>query len=513
MKRAALYCRVSSSGQAETGTSLETQLDSCRQYAAAQGYTVLYEAQEDVSGTTLARAGLDAIRDMARDGQLDAVICYDPDRLTRDLGHLMLLLDELEGVGAPLVFVNAPHDRTPEGLMLLQVRGMVAQYERTKIIERMRRGKERATRNGRIIQWMVPYGYTRNADAQTLEVVEDEAQTVRLIFEWMASGTHTLYSIAMRLRGMGIPNKRGGKWWVSTVHRILLNETYTGTYWWNMTRKRGKRQVKRPRAEWLSVDVPPLITRDLFERAGANIWHNRTFSQRNKKYDYLLSGMLLCARCGAHYRAVRDVKPSGKSYAYYYCPRQGNAYEQARVTCGNVRLRLEDVEREVWQAVTDYLIHGAPLLPNARVRASECHKDRAQASTRLQASQRALEALEREEGRILEAYRQGAIEVAQLRRELEAIAARREAATRGQDEARKVLAFPARDTRPRGLPSDLRRAIEANRDAMSFEERRRVLVDLQTRVLVDGPTLDIRTLPNDDEILVETGAVSGKLVG
>lgn len=371
MKRAAIYTRVSTAAQADTGTSLQSQMEACRAYAHAHDYAVIHEAQEDVSDTTLARPGLDTIRDMARDSTIDAVIVYDPDRLTRDLGHLMLLLDELEQAGAPLVFVNSPHDKTPEGLMLLQVRGMVAQYERTKIIERMRRGKERATKNGRIIQWMAPYGYARNSDKQTLEIIEDEAETVRLIFEWMASGSHTLYSIAMRLREMGIPNKRGGHWWVSTVHRILTNETYTGLYYWNMTRKRGRKQVKRPRDEWLSVPVPPLIGRALYDSAHAHIWQNRRLAGRNKKNEYLLSGLVICGRCGKRYRVVRDAKPNGKVYMYYYCPRQGSVYEQAVTTCDNVRLRAPDLEAEVWGAVTDYLIHGAPLLPGASVRPTD----------------------------------------------------------------------------------------------------------------------------------------------
>ena len=106
-------------------------------YAQAQAMTVAAVYKDDVSGAQLGRPGLDNIRDMAERGDFQALVVFDPDRLSRNLEHLMLLIEEFDRNKVELVFVNAPHENTPEGMMLLQIRGMFAQYERTKTRERI----------------------------------------------------------------------------------------------------------------------------------------------------------------------------------------------------------------------------------------------------------------------------------------------------------------------------------------------------------------------------------------
>jgi site-specific DNA recombinase len=86
MKTAAIYARVSTSGQAKDGTSLDTQADGCVAYAQAHGMTVATVYKDDVSGAQLDRPGLDSIRDMAERGEIQALIVFDPDRLSRNLG-------------------------------------------------------------------------------------------------------------------------------------------------------------------------------------------------------------------------------------------------------------------------------------------------------------------------------------------------------------------------------------------------------------------------------------------
>src|SRR5215216_4924261 len=140
MKAAAIYARVSTAGQAKDGTSLDTQTEACREYASANGYNVVVEFRDDVSGAILNRPGLDKVRDMAQAGEIQAVIVNEQDRLSRSLAHTYLLVEEFEGSSVRLLFVNEPDDPTPEGKMLFGMKGLFKEYERTKIQERCRRG-------------------------------------------------------------------------------------------------------------------------------------------------------------------------------------------------------------------------------------------------------------------------------------------------------------------------------------------------------------------------------------
>jgi site-specific DNA recombinase len=141
--QAALYARVSSEQQAEAKT-IASQLAALLARAAADGAAVPPERQfldEGYSGATLVRPALEQLRDLAAAGGIDRLYVHSPDRLARKYAYQVLLLDELQRVGVEVVFLNRALGQTPEDELLLQVQGMVAEYERAKILERSRRGK------------------------------------------------------------------------------------------------------------------------------------------------------------------------------------------------------------------------------------------------------------------------------------------------------------------------------------------------------------------------------------
>ena len=222
-RTAAIYCRVSTTGQAQDGTSLTTQLEACRAYATAQGLTVLKEVQEDISGALVYRPGLDAIRDLARARKLSAIICYDPDRLSRNAALLLTLAREWNDAGIDLLFVNVHFDNNPEGELNLGMRGVFAQYERAKIAERTQRGKKQRAREGKLASGgYAPYGYQILTDTQQLAISEPEAAVVRLIFDWVGREGLSLGKVAARLTERGVPTYRGGKQWYSrTLQNII----------------------------------------------------------------------------------------------------------------------------------------------------------------------------------------------------------------------------------------------------------------------------------------------------
>src|SRR6516165_4237227 len=133
----AIYARVSSERQAETHT-IASQLAALRARVAQDGLALSEEVQfidEGYSGATLVRPALERVRDLAAAGALDRLYVHSPDRLARKYAYQVLLLDELHRAGVEVVFLNRELGRTPEDDLLLQVQGMMAEYERAKIID------------------------------------------------------------------------------------------------------------------------------------------------------------------------------------------------------------------------------------------------------------------------------------------------------------------------------------------------------------------------------------------
>jgi DNA invertase Pin-like site-specific DNA recombinase len=160
--RPALYARVSSDQQAEGGT-IASQVAALEERIDHDGLTLEPELRfldEGYSGTTLVRPALERLRDLAAAGAIDRLYVHAPDRLARKYADQVLLVDELHRCGVELIFLNRALGQTPEDDLLLQVQGMVAEYERAKILERSRRGKRHAASRGSInVLSGAPYGF------------------------------------------------------------------------------------------------------------------------------------------------------------------------------------------------------------------------------------------------------------------------------------------------------------------------------------------------------------------
>lgn len=368
MTHAAIYARVSTSGQAESGTSLASQLEACRSYARAHALQVIQEVQEDASGALIQRAGLDTVRDLIRDGLAAALVVYDPDRLSRNLGHLMLLVEEVEQAGAALHFVNAPHENTPEGMMLLQMRGMFAQYERVKIQERIRRGKEQTVKQGKVIQTGMPvlFGYDYDPVGRTLVVNDERAPLVRQVFQWYAHDGMSMGEIARRLDSMGVPTRgRSPYWRRGHIRGFLTNPTYIGQWTWNKYRhKRGDprqgtkhERRKRPSDEWLTIQVPAIISTELWQATQERIRANAYYSPRHAKHTYLLSGLLFCGVCSR-----RMVGMSSGEYHAYACSLAHRLGPYSPHTCPQKRVRASTVDEAVWGEVCRQVGHAERII-------------------------------------------------------------------------------------------------------------------------------------------------------
>ena len=189
----AIYARVSTQRQAQAQTS-EQQLERLRTHAAAQGWDLPPEnifRDDGYSGATLKRPGLDRLRDRVTAARVDRILITAPDRLARNYVHQVLLVEELQRHGAEVVFLDRPMSRDPHDQLLLQIRGAVAEYERSLIAERMRRGRLRKLQAGTLLPWTrPPYAYrldpARPRDPAGVRVDEADAAVVREIFAWYA---------------------------------------------------------------------------------------------------------------------------------------------------------------------------------------------------------------------------------------------------------------------------------------------------------------------------------------
>lgn len=215
--RTALYARVSSEQQAGDST-IASQLAALEARVLADQLTVLPDhrfADDGYSGATLVRPALERLRDLAASGVLDRVYVHSPDRLARRYAYQVLLVDELHRAGVEIVFLNRQIGASPEDDLLLQVQGMVAEYERAKILERSRRGKRHAARRGSVnVLAGAPYGYQYlskhdSGGIARYEIVEEQARVVRQVFEWIGRDRASIGEVCRRLRQQGSPTSRG----------------------------------------------------------------------------------------------------------------------------------------------------------------------------------------------------------------------------------------------------------------------------------------------------------------
>ena len=152
-RRAAIYARVSSQRQQRQAT-IQSQVMQLRSRVEQDGHQLLDKhilLDDGYSGSYLDRPALDRLRDLARERVIELVYILCPDRLARRYVHQVLLMEELERFGCEVVFLEHTPSKDPNSRLLTQIQGAIAEYERTQIVERARRGKLYHSRQGAIV--------------------------------------------------------------------------------------------------------------------------------------------------------------------------------------------------------------------------------------------------------------------------------------------------------------------------------------------------------------------------
>ena len=431
--RAAIYARVSSDQQAQAGT-IQSQVEAVVRRAADDGLAITPDARfidEGHSGATLLRPALERLRDAAAAGDIDRLYVLCPDRLARSYAYQMLLVDELQRCGVELVFINRPLGDTPEDQMLLQMQGMIAEYERAKILERSRRGKLHGARGGRVsVMGRAPFGYrylpaSENGGQAQYTPYLPEASLVQQIFQWIGLERISLRQACDRLQQQQVPSPSGKqRWCASSICTMLANPAYKGKAAYGKTRggpmrprlrrgrncpplpRNGHSIYRMPAEQWISIPVPAIVDEALFDAVAGQLAENRRRHRRwHGRVQHLLSGLLVCKCCGYAYCGTYAHSMAGPRYRSYRCT--GSRAGEPRL-CRNKSLRQEALDEGVWQNVCALLSDPARVEAELRRRTEgDGVDDQREMERKLEAqAQKVRQGI----GRLIDAYAEGLVD-------------------------------------------------------------------------------------------------------
>ncbi|HUA22777.1 MAG TPA: recombinase family protein [Steroidobacteraceae bacterium] len=439
MKNAAIYARVSSTQQKEEHT-IASQTAALISFAQEHGYHVPREwvfEDEGYSGASLERPGLERIRDLSAEGQLQAVLVYSPDRLSRKYAYQVLVMEEFARHGTETVFIKAPAGHSPEDQLLVQFQGMIAEYERAQILERSRRGKRHHARQGHInVLCGAPYGYRYVRKTQDTaayyEIIEEQAVVVRKVYDWYTVAGLSIAAITRRLNEQSIPTrKRISRWERTTVWAMLRNPAYKGLACFGKTKSAQRQRItrklrlrggfaqrdsaghERPREEWIEIPVPAMVSGTTFDLAQERLRENKRLSPRRTVQWSIVQGLVSCSKCS--YAMSRS---SGRSTArkihYYRCIGSDGWRHLNGPVCDNHPVRQDLLDHLVWSEILK-LLEDPRLIQTEIERRLSAARDSSPNKRREESLQRDLTRARKSMERLVTAYQETLLSLEELR--------------------------------------------------------------------------------------------------
>ena len=334
-KRAGIYSRVSTKTQERDGFSIPAQFREDRKLCQQHGYKIVIERHDDISGKVLERPGLNEIREMICRREIDVLVVYDPDRLTREPTHSVLLRDELEFYGVSLHYVvGGLIDLSNFGAQAIEdFKARIAKNELDKMRRRSMDGKREKARAGHALGApRPPYGY--EFQNSRLVVVPEMRHVPEMVFQRFCFEGLAIREIARQLSALQIPThadiypsntkKRRGyaEWGGSSVRRILENSAYRGLWYYNKTRretyinskgKKASRQISRPQSEWIGIECEAIVSPEVWQLAQDKLEHTRRQWDRHTVHQFLFQARLTCNFCGL------PIYGRSTNHKYYAC--------------------------------------------------------------------------------------------------------------------------------------------------------------------------------------------------
>src|SRR5713226_2437539 len=452
MRMAAIYARVSSEQQREANT-IASQTVSLIEFANNHDLEVPKEwvfEDDGYSGATLERPGLERVRDLAAEGQIQVVLAYGPDRLSRKYAYQILLIEELARNGVETLFVKAPQGSSAEDQLLVQFQGMIAEYERAQILERSRRGKRHRAQSGEgSVMSGAAYGYRyiRKTDETpaAYSVLEAEARVVERIYEMYTVEGLSIGEITRQINAEGVPTRKASaRWERSTVWAVLRNSAYRGVACFGKTRASARTRVvrplrrrgviapsttaghERPREEWIEIPVPALVGDDSFARAQELLHENKIRSRRRTIEPSIVQGLVSCEKCGyAFWRT--STRTSARKIHYYKCIGSDSWRKLGGPVCDNGRFVRQDLLDQIVWAEVVRLLEDPTLIQQELDRRLAAARSSDPTKKREQSLQRELIQVGKGIERLLTAYQEGLLSIEQLRERMPPLRQREQA--------------------------------------------------------------------------------------
>ena len=515
MRMGAIYARVSSEQQREENT-IASQTASLIEFAKSHELEVPKEwvfEDEGYSGATLERPGLERVRDLAAEGQIQVVLAYSPDRLSRKYAYQILLIEEFARDGVETLFVKSPQGNSPEDHLLVQFQGMIAEYERAQILERSRRGKRHRAQAGEVsVMSGAPYGYRyirKTDEALAAYLVEEtEASVVRRVYHMYTVDGLSIAEITRRLNREGIPPRRAGRWERSVIWGILRNPAYCGVACFGKTRLSARAQMRpqrrrgvttpsntgghqRPREEWIEIPVPALVTEETFARAQELLFQNKIRSRRRTIAPSIVQGLVGCAKCGYAFSRT-STQTSARKIHYYKCIGSDSWRKLGGPVCDNKQfIRQELLDQIVWDEVVR-LLQDPVLIQQELDRRLAAARTSDPTRKREQTLQRELSHVDKGIERLLTAYQEELLSLEQLRERMPMLRQRQQT-LRAElqaiaDQANDRAAFLRLAETLTAFLTRLRSAAET----LSVIERQKIVRLLVKEILVGEDTITIR---------------------
>lgn len=524
--RVAVYVRVSTQRQAQAQT-IEQQLDRLREYSRSQGWPWGEESifrDDGYSGASLRRPGLDRLREQARQAAFDRVILTEPSRLARNYVHQMLLLEEFERGGCHVEFVDHPMSQNPHDQLLLQIRGAVAEYERSLIAERMRRGRWQKYQAGGLLPWThPPYGYrvdpARPRDPAGVRLELDEAAVIAEMVTWYLQEGLSLLGVTKRLIARHIPTPSGRwRWNQATVRGILANPVYAGTVFFGRYQNTPARHRQSPLvpigrgsgghpladpSEWVAVaQVPAIVSQEHFEQVQARLAHNQQFARRNNTaHPYLLRALVSCGTC---HLACTGRSDSRQGYAYYTCRGKSHAIVSCRdEKCPSRFIPASQLDELVWQDVCEVLTHPETIAQALQRAQGGCWLPQ-ELQARRENLRKARVSLEHQMERLTDAYLANVLQLEEYKRRHQELEQRLQGVA---EQVRQLAASVGRHdelaAHVQSIEAFCQRVQQGLAEA-TFEQKRQLIELLIDRVVVTEEEVEIRyvipTSPTSEQI-------------
>ena len=516
MRMAAIYARVSSEQQREEHT-IGSQTAALIEFARTLDLEVpkawIFE-DEGYSGATLERPGLERVRDLAAEGQIQAVLVYAPDRLSRKYAYQILLIEEFARQGVEARFLKAPQSASAEDQLLVQFQGMIAEYERAQILERSRRGKRHRARAGEIsVLSGAPYGYRyiRKSDETpaSYEVIGAEARVVQHVYELYTVAGLSIGAITRALNDEHVATRKpGARWERSMVWAMLRNPAYRGRACFGKTRVTARRRVtrplrlrgdmpsrnsannERPREEWIEIPVPAVIAEETFAHAQELLHENKVRARRRTIEPSLVQSLVSCRKCG-YALSHTSTRSSARKIHYYRCIGTDGWRHLGGPRCDNRPVRQDLLDQIVWTEVIR-LLEDPALIQQELDRRLAAARAADPTRQREQALQRELVRVGKSIERLLTAYQEDLLTLDQLRERAPLLRQREQALSSELNSIAEQVRERAAYLRLAETLSAFLARVRTAADTLDILERQRIVRLVVKEVLVGDDTIVIR---------------------